>query len=215
MFDKMYDKRNAIVTISGDEKSSKFVGNLFNMYSNYLNEKDFQIETISSYEFSLGCYKELSFIVIGKGAYGKLKYESGIHKAIDELHILSVTVNVLPQVNDEVHVDSNEVKLDMYKTFSDGSKPLDRNALVVRATHMPSGAFVEYPKEKNQYINQDKISELLKLKLVNSRQSEDEIVRTYNFSKQTVNDNRVGLGTYNLDDVLNGNIDEIIGAFAT
>ena len=224
------DERNVIMEIrggTGGEESSLFAGDLFRMYSMYADKHGFKIEVLSSNETGLGGYKEISFMVNGEGAYSKLKYESGTHRvqrvpeteSSGRVHTSAVTVAVLPEADDvEIDINPNDLQIDTFRSSGAG------------ITHLPTGMVVECQDERSQYKNKDKALKVLKSRLLKIEQDKQnaeisenrksqvgsgdrsEKIRTYNFPQSRVTDHRIGLTLYKLDDILNGNIDEIIDA---
>lgn len=236
------DDRNVIVEIrggTGGEESSLFAGDLFRMYSMYSDKKGFKTEILSANETGLGGYKEISFMVNGDGAYSKLKYESGTHRvqrvpeteSSGRVHTSAVTVAVLPEADDvEVDINPNDLKIDTFRSSGAGGQHINKTSSAIRITHLPTGMVVECQDERSQYKNKDKAMKVLKSRLLQieqDRQNEEisenrksqvgsgdrsEKIRTYNFPQSRVTDHRIGLTLYKLDDILNGNIDEVIDA---
>ena len=236
------DDRNVIVEIrggTGGEESSLFAGDLFRMYSMYADKKGFKTEVLSANETGLGGYKEISFMVNGDGAYSKLKYESGTHRvqrvpeteSSGRVHTSAVTVAVLPEADDvEVDINPNDLKIDTFRSSGAGGQHINKTSSAIRITHLPTGMVVECQDERSQYKNKDKAMKVLKSRLLQieqDRQNEEisenrksqvgsgdrsEKIRTYNFPQSRVTDHRIGLTLYKLDDILNGNIDEVIDA---
>lgn len=236
------DDRNVIVEIrggTGGEESSLFAGDLFRMYSMYADKKGFKTEVLSANETGLGGYKEISFMVNGDGAYSKLKYESGTHRvqrvpeteSSGRVHTSAVTVAVLPEADDvEVDINPNDLKIDTFRSSGAGGQHINKTSSAIRITHLPTGMVVECQDERSQYKNKDKAMKVLKSRLLQieqDRQNEEisenrksqvgsgdrsEKIRTYNFPQSRVTDHRIGLTLYKLDDILNGNLDEVIDA---
>lgn len=236
------DERNVIMEIrggTGGEESSLFAGDLFRMYSMYADKHGFKIEVLSSNETGLGGYKEISFMVNGEGAYSKLKYESGTHRvqrvpeteSSGRVHTSAVTVAVLPEADDvEVDINPNDLQIDTFRSSGAGGQHINKTSSAIRITHLPTGMVVECQDERSQYKNKDKALKVLKSRLLKIEQDKQnaeisenrksqvgsgdrsEKIRTYNFPQSRVTDHRIGLTLYKLDDILNGNIDEIIDA---
>lgn len=236
------DDRNVIVEIrggTGGEESSLFAGDLFRMYSMYADKKGFKTEILSANETGLGGYKEISFMVNGDGAYSKLKYESGTHRvqrvpeteSSGRVHTSAVTVAVLPEADDvEIDINPNDLKIDTFRSSGAGGQHINKTSSAIRITHLPTGMVVECQDERSQYKNKDKAMKVLKSRLLQieqDRQNEEisenrksqvgsgdrsEKIRTYNFPQSRVTDHRIGLTLYKLDDILNGNLDEVIDA---
>lgn len=236
------DERNVIMEIrggTGGEESSLFAGDLFRMYSMYADKHGFKIEVLSSNETGLGGYKEISFMVNGEGAYSKLKYESGTHRvqrvpeteSSGRVHTSAVTVAVLPEADDvEIDINPNDLQIDTFRSSGAGGQHINKTSSAIRITHLPTGMVVECQDERSQYKNKDKALKVLKSRLLKIEQDKQnaeisenrksqvgsgdrsEKIRTYNFPQSRVTDHRIGLTLYKLDDILNGNLDEIIDA---
>lgn len=236
------DERNVIVEIrggTGGEESSLFAGDLFRMYSMYADKKGFKTEILSANETGLGGYKEISFMVNGDGAYSKLKYESGTHRvqrvpeteSSGRVHTSAVTVAVLPEADDvEVDINPNDLQIDTFRSSGAGGQHINKTSSAIRITHIPTGMVVECQDERSQYKNKDKAMKVLKSRLLKIEQDKQnaeisenrksqvgsgdrsEKIRTYNFPQSRVTDHRIGLTLYKLDDILNGNLDEVIDA---
>ena len=236
------DDRNVIVEIrggTGGEESSLFAGDLFRMYSMYADQKGFKTEILSANETGLGGYKEISFMVNGDGAYSKLKYESGTHRvqrvpeteSSGRVHTSAVTVAVLPEADDvEVDINPNDLQIDTFRSSGAGGQHINKTSSAIRITHLPTGMVVECQDERSQYKNKDKAMKVLKSRLLKIEQDKQnaeisenrksqvgsgdrsEKIRTYNFPQSRVTDHRIGLTLYKLDDILNGNLDEVIDA---
>ncbi len=236
------DDRNVIMEIrggTGGEESSLFAGDLFRMYSMYADKKGFKLEIISANETGLGGYKEVSFMINGEGAYSKLKYESGTHRvqrvpeteSSGRVHTSAVTVAVLPEADDvEIDINPKDLQIDTFRSSGAGGQHINKTSSAIRITHLPTGMVVECQDERSQYKNKDKAMKVLKSRLLKVEQDKQnaeisenrksqvgsgdrsEKIRTYNFPQSRVTDHRIGLTLYKLDDILNGNIDEIIDA---
>lgn len=220
-------------------KKVLFAGDLFRMYSMYADKHGFKIEVLSSNETGLGGYKEISFMVNGEGAYSKLKYESGTHRvqrvpeteSSGRVHTSAVTVAVLPEADDvEIDINPNDLQIDTFRSSGAGGQHINKTSSAIRITHLPTGMVVECQDERSQYKNKDKALKVLKSRLLKIEQDKQnaeisenrksqvgsgdrsEKIRTYNFPQSRVTDHRIGLTLYKLDDILNGNIDEIIDA---
>ena len=239
------DDRNVIMEIrggAGGEEAALFAAVLFRMYSMYAVKKGYQPELINANETELGGYKEISFMLTGEGAYSRLKYESGVHRVqrVPEtetqgrIHTSTVTVAVLPEAEDvEVNIDPTDLKIDTFRSSGAGGQHINKTESAIRITHIPTGLVVECQDERSQYKNKDKAMKVLKSRLLEAerekQQSEvaekrhsqvgtgdrSERIRTYNYPQGRVTDHRIGLTLYKIDDILNGNIDEIIDALIT
>lgn len=239
------DERNVIVEIrggTGGEESSLFAYDLFRMYSMYSERKGYKIEVVSLNETGLGGYKEVSFIVSGAGAYSRFKFESGTHRvqrvpqteSSGRIHTSAATVAVLPEADDvEVDINPNDLEIDTFRSSGAGGQHINKTSSAIRITHKPTGLVVECQDERSQYKNKDKAMKVLKsrlLKMEQDKQNEaiasdrrsqigsgdrSEKIRTYNFPQSRVTDHRIGLTLYKLDEIMNGDLDEIIDALVT
>lgn len=239
------DERNVIVEIrggTGGEESSLFAYDLFRMYSMYAERKGYKIEVVSLNETGLGGYKEVSFIVSGAGAYSRFKFESGTHRvqrvpqteSSGRIHTSAATVAVLPEADDvEVDINPNDLEIDTFRSSGAGGQHINKTSSAIRITHKPTGLVVECQDERSQYKNKDKAMKVLKsrlLKMEQDKQNEaiasdrrsqvgsgdrSEKIRTYNFPQSRVTDHRIGLTLYKLDEIMNGDLDEIIDALVT
>lgn len=239
------DDRNVIVEIrggTGGEESSLFAYDLFRMYSMYAERRGYKIEVVSLNETGLGGYKEVSFIVSGQGAYSRFKFESGTHRvqrvpqteSSGRIHTSAATVAVLPEADDvEVDINPNDLEIDTFRSSGAGGQHINKTSSAIRITHKPTGMVVECQDERSQYKNKDKAMKVLKsrlLKMEQDKQNEaiasdrrsqvgsgdrSEKIRTYNFPQSRVTDHRIGLTLYKLDEVMNGNLDEVIDPLVT
>ncbi len=240
-----HDERNVIVEIrggTGGEEAALFAGDLFRMYSRYAELKRWQVEVLSSNGSEKGGFKEIVFEVNGRGAYSRLKYESGGHRvqrvpateAQGRIHTSTATVAVLP-VADEVEVDINEndLKIDIYHSGGAGGQNVNKVATAVRMTHIPSGIVVQCQDERSQLKNRVKAMSILRARLLAAKEEEAaalvsdsrssqvgtgaraEKIRTYNFAQDRVTDHRVNYTRSNLPGFLDGKIDDVIDAVAT
>ena len=239
------DERNVIVEIrggTGGEESSLFAYDLFRMYSMYSERRGYKIEVVSLNETGLGGYKEVSFIVSGAGAYSRFKFESGTHRvqrvpqteSSGRIHTSAATVAVLPEADDvEVDINPNDLEIDTFRSSGAGGQHINKTSSAIRITHKPTGLVVECQDERSQYKNKDQAMKVLKsrlLKMEQDKQNEaiasdrrsqvgsgdrSEKIRTYNFPQSRVTDHRIGLTLYKLDEIMNGDLDEIIDALVT
>ncbi len=239
------DDRNVIIEIrggAGGEEAALFAAVLFRMYSMYAVKKGYKTELINANETELGGYKEISFMLTGEGAYSRLKYESGVHRVqrVPEtetqgrIHTSTVTVAVLPEADDvEVSINPSDLRIDTFRSSGAGGQHINKTESAIRITHIPTGLVVECQDERSQYKNKDKAMKVLKSRLLEAerekQQSEvaekrhsqvgtgdrSERIRTYNYPQGRVTDHRIGLTLYKIDDILNGNMDEIIDALIT
>ncbi|MBQ3416891.1 MAG: peptide chain release factor 1 [Ruminococcus sp.] len=239
------DGRNVIVEIrsgTGGEESSLFAYDLFRMYSMYCEKRGFKLEIINENETGLGGLKEVSFLVAGQGAYSRFKFESGTHRvqrvpqteSSGRIHTSAATVAVLPEADDvEVDINPNDLEIDTFRSSGAGGQHINKTSSAIRITHKPTGMVVECQDERSQYKNKDKAMKVLKSRLLKMEQDKQnasiasdrkaqvgsgdrsEKIRTYNFPQSRVTDHRIGLTLYKLEDILNGEIDEIIDALVT
>ncbi|MBQ3266177.1 MAG: peptide chain release factor 1 [Ruminococcus sp.] len=239
------DERNVIVELragTGGEESSLFAYDLFRMYSMYAERRGYRIEVINLNETGLGGFKEVSFIVSGAGAYSRFKFESGTHRvqrvpkteSSGRIHTSAATVAVLPEADDvEVDINPNDLEIDTFRSSGAGGQHINKTSSAIRITHKPTGMVVECQDERSQYKNKDKAMKVLKsrlLKMEQDKQNEaiasdrrsqvgsgdrSEKIRTYNFPQSRVTDHRIGLTLYKLDEIMNGDLDEIIDALVT
>ena len=211
------DDRNVIVEIrggTGGEESSLFAYDLFRMYSMYAERKGYKIEVVSLNETGLGGYKEVSFIVSGQGAYSRFKFESGTHRvqrvpqteSSGRIHTSAATVAVLPEADDvEVDINPNDLEIDTFRSSGAGGQHINKTSSAIRITHKPTGMVVECQDEA---IASDRRSQV-------GSGDRSEKIRTYNFPQSRITDHRIGLTLYKLDEIMNGNLDEVIDALVT
>lgn len=239
------DDKNVIVEIrggAGGEESALFAAVLYRMYSMYAVKRGYRLEILNTNETELGGYKEISFMLTGEGAYSRLKYESGVHRVqrVPEtetqgrIHTSTATVAVLPEADDvDISINPADLKIDTFRSSGAGGQHINKTESAIRITHIPTGVVVECQDERSQYKNKDKAMKVLKSRLLeaererrNNEVAEErhqqvgtgdrsERIRTYNYPQGRVTDHRIGLTLYKIDDILNGNIDEIIDALIT
>ncbi len=239
------DDRNVIVEIrggAGGEEAALFSGVLFRMYSMYAEGKRWKTEILNANETELGGYKEISFMISGEGAYSRLKYESGVHRVqrVPEtetqgrIHTSTVTVAVLPEAEDvEIEINPTDLQIDTFRASGAGGQHINKTESAIRITHIPTGVVVECQDERSQYKNKDKAMKVLKSRLLEAKMQEQtdemaqkrksqvgtgdrsERIRTYNYPQGRMTDHRIGLTLYRLEDILNGDIDEVIDALIT
>ena len=239
------DDKNVIVEIrggAGGEESALFAAVLYRMYSMYAVKRGYRLEILNTNETELGGYKEISFMLTGEGAYSRLKYESGVHRvqrvpeteAQGRIHTSTATVAVLPEADDvDISIDPADLKIDTFRSSGAGGQHINKTESAIRITHIPTGVVVECQDERSQYKNKDKAMKVLRSRLLeaererrNNEVAEErhqqvgtgdrsERIRTYNYPQGRVTDHRIGLTLYKIDDILNGNIDEIIDALIT
>ena len=239
------DDKNVIVEIrgaAGGEEAALFAGDLFRMYTRYAERLGWKVEMLSSNPTDIGGYKEVIFEINGKGAYSRLKYESGAHRvqrvptteAGGRIHTSTSTVAVMPEADDvDFELDMNDVRIDVFRSSGHGGQSVNTTDSAVRVTHIPTGTVISCQDEKSQLKNKDKALKILKTRLLDAeieRQNAEiasdrkgkvgtgdrsERIRTYNFPQGRVSDHRIGLTLYKLDNFLDGDIDEMIDALTT
>ncbi len=240
-----HDERNVIVEIrggTGGEEAALFAGDLFRMYSRYAESKRWQVEVLSANGSEKGGFKEVVFEINGRGAYSRLKYESGGHRvqrvptteAQGRIHTSTATVAVLPEAEEvEVDINENDVKIDIFHSGGAGGQNVNKVATAVRMTHLPSGIVVQCQDERSQLKNRVKAMSILRARLLAMKEEEAastlsenrrsqggtgeraEKIRTYNFPQDRVTDHRVNFTRSNLPGFLDGKIDDVIDAVAT
>ena len=239
------DDKNVIVEIrggAGGDEAALFAADLYRMYSMYAESRGWRTETLSLNETGIGGIKEISFMITGEGAYSRLKFESGVHRvqrvpeteASGRIHTSTVTVAVLPEVEDvDVHISPDDLRIDTYRSSGAGGQHINKTSSAIRITHIPTGMVVECQDERSQYKNKDKAMKILRSRLFDKAQREQdekvaterrsqvgtgdrsERIRTYNFPQGRVTDHRIGLTLYKIEEILNGNLDELIDALVT
>ena len=239
------DEKNVIVEIrggAGGDEAALFAGVLYRMYSRYAERARWKTEILSSNENDVGGFKEVAFMITGKNAYSRLKYESGVHRvqripateSSGRIHTSTVTVAVLPEAEEvDVELDLNDVRIDVFRSSGNGGQSVNTTDSAVRVTHGPTGIVVSCQDEKSQHKNKDKALKILRAKLYElelekqhselsaERKSQvgtgdrSERIRTYNFPQGRVTDHRVGLTLHRLDGVLDGDLDEIMDTLIT
>ena len=239
------DDKSAIVEIrggAGGEEAALFAGVLMRMYSMYAESRRWKVEIMNGNETELGGYKEVSFLVEGDGVYSRLKYESGVHRvqrvpeteASGRIHTSTVTVAVLPEAEDvEIEINPADLQIDTYRAGGAGGQHVNKTESAIRITHLPTGLVVECQDERSQHKNRDKAMKVLRSRLYDMmrQQQEDEMnsdrraqvgtgdrserIRTYNYPQGRVTDHRIGLTLYKIEQILNGDMDEVIDALVT
>jgi peptide chain release factor 1 len=234
------DQRNVIMEIragTGGDEAGLFAADLFRMYSRYAERQNWQTEILSLHETGIGGLKEVSFMIKGKGAYSRLKFESGVHRvqrvpeteSQGRIHTSTVTVAVLAEVDDvEIDIPDSDISIDVFKSAGAGGQNVQKNATAIRITHQPTGMVVACQDERSQLQNKMRAMSILRARLFeieeHKKQAEEaatrrsqigsgersEKIRTYNFPQSRVTDHRINLSSYNLTGVLDGDIDEFI-----
>ena len=222
---------------AGGEEAALFAGTLFRMYSMYAERKHWKLEIVNENETGIGGYKEISFMISGKGAYSRLKFESGVHRvqrvpeteANGRIHTSTATVAVLPVVEDvEIEINPADIKMEVFRASGAGGQHVNKTSSAVRLIHEPTGIVVECQTERSQFQNREYAMKMLKTKLYdmekqkqdsevrNARKSQvgsgdrSEKIRTYNYPQGRITDHRIGVSIYQMDEFLNGNLDEMI-----
>jgi peptide chain release factor 1 len=234
------DSKNVIVEIragTGGDEAALFAADLYRMYSRYSERKGWALEVIDFSDTGIGGFKEIVFGLSGEGAYGIMKYESGVHRvqrvpeteASGRIHTSAASVAVLPEAEDvEVDIDPNDLRIDVYRAGGHGGQNVNKVETAIRITHIPTGIVVQCQDERSQLKNKMKAMKVLRARLyekaleektaevvaqrrsmVRSGDRSDKI-RTYNFPQNRVTDHRIGLTLYNLTDIIDGNIDALV-----
>lgn len=239
------DDKDVIVEIragAGGEEAGLFAADLFRMYTRYAQNKGWDVDVLSSNETGIGGFKEVIFEAKGKGAYSRLKYERGVHRvqrvpiteAGGRIHTSTATVAVLPKAEEvEIEITPDDLKVDTFRSQGAGGQHVNKVATAVRITHLPTGIVVSCQDERSQIRNKMRAMAVLRARLLDrerQRQYQEvtearraqvgtgersEKIRTYNFPQGRVSDHRINLTLYNLDAILEGELDELIDAVAT
>lgn len=239
------DHKNVIVEIragAGGDEAGLFAGDLFRMYSRYAERHNWKIELMNSNDQGIGGFKEVIFMIKGKGAYSRLKYESGVHRvqrvpateANGRIHTSTATVAVLPEAEDvDIEINQNDIRVDVFRSSGNGGQSVNTTDSAVRITHIPTGMVISCQDEKSQLKNKDKAMKILKARLYDKMITEQnaeiaeerrsqvgsgdrsERIRTYNFPQGRVSDHRINMTLYRLESFLDGDIDEMIDALIT
>jgi peptide chain release factor 1 len=234
------DERSVILEIragTGGDEAALFASDLFKMYSRYAERQGWQVEILDSNDIGIGGLKEIVALIKGKGAYSRLKYESGVHRvqrvpateAQGRIHTSTATVAVLAEVDEvEVDIPDSDIRMDVYRSAGAGGQNVQKNATAVRITHLPSGMVVQCQDERSQLQNRMRAMSILRARLYEmeeeKRQEEidsdrrsqvgsgerSEKIRTYNYPQSRVTDHRINISSYNLSGVMYGNLDEFI-----
>jgi peptide chain release factor 1 len=239
------DERNVIVEVragTGGDEAALFAADLYKMYVRYAEKQGWKIDVMNSNETDGGGYKEVTFMIIGKGAYSKLKFESGVHRvqrvpateASGRIHTSAATVAVLPEADDvEVHIEAKDLRIDVFCSSGPGGQSVNTTKSAARVTHIPTGLVVSCQDEKSQQMNKEKAIKVLKSRLYEKMQEEQhgeeaalrrsmigsgdrsERIRTYNFPQGRITDHRINLTTHRLEQTLMGDLEELIDALVS
>ena len=234
------DDKNIICEIragAGGEEAALFAGTLFRMYTMYAEKRHWKVEVLNENETGLGGYKEITFMVTGKGVYSRLKFESGVHRvqrvpdteSSGRIHTSTATVAVLPVVEDvEIEINPADIKMEVFRSSGAGGQHINKTSSAVRLIHEPTGIVVECQTERSQFQNRDNAMKMLRTKLyeiekakqdskvANARKSQvgsgdrSEKIRTYNYPQGRITDHRIGMSIYQMENFLNGDLDEMI-----
>ena len=234
------DDNNVICEIragAGGEEAALFAGVLFRMYSMYAEKKHFQVQVLNENETGIGGYKEISFMIKGKGAYSRFKFESGVHRvqrvpdteSSGRIHTSTATVAVLPEVEDvEVDINPADIKMEVFRASGAGGQHVNKTSSAVRLIHEPTGIVAECQTERSQLQNREYAMKLLRSRIyeierekqekavASERRSQvgsgdrSEKIRTYNYPQGRITDHRIGLSIYQMENFLNGDMDEMI-----
>ena len=239
------DNKNVIVEIragAGGDEAALFAGVLFRQYVRYAERHNWKVDIMNTNEIGIGGYKEVIFMIIGKGAYSRLKYESGVHRvqrvpeteSSGRIHTSTVTVAVLPEAEDvEIEIDQSDIRFDVFRSSGNGGQSVNTTDSAVRLTHIPTGIVISCQDEKSQLKNKDKAMKILRTKLYDLKLQEQneelsnekrmqigtgdrsERIRTYNYPQGRVTDHRINLTIHQIDSVVDGELDDIIDALIT
>lgn len=239
------DHKNVIVEIrggAGGDEAALFAGTLFRMYMRYAERNNWKTEIMNTHEIGIGGYKEVVFMIKGKGAYSRLKFESGVHRvqrvpeteSSGRIHTSTSTVAVLPEAEDiDIEINQADLRVDVFRSSGNGGQSVNTTDSAVRMTHIPTGIVVSCQDEKSQLKNKDKALKILKTKLYDLKMSEQneeiadmkrgqvgtgdrsERIRTYNFPQGRITDHRINLTLFKLDNFIDGDLDEMIEALIT
>jgi len=234
------DSRNAVVEIragTGGDEAGLFAGDLFRMYQYFAERNKWRVEVLSSNPQGIGGFREVIFLVSGKDVYGKMKFEAGVHRvqrvplteASGRIHTSAASVAVLPEAEEiDIEIDPNDLRIDVFRSSGPGGQSVNTTDSAVRVTHIPTGMVVTCQDEKSQHKNKAKALKVLRARLYEKALEEEQAklmeqrrsmvstgdrsakIRTYNFPQNRVTDNRIGLTLYRLEEILKGDLDEII-----
>lgn len=236
------DFKNIIVEIragAGGDEAALFAGDLYRMYTRYAESRKWQHKVLSSNPQGIGGFKEIIFEINGRGAYGIMKYESGVHRvqripiteSSGRIHTSTVTVAVLPEAEEvDVHIDPNQLRIDVFRSSGPGGQSVNTTDSAVRITHIPTGIVVSCQDEKSQLQNKERALKILRARLLEMEQQKQqdletqvrksqigtgdrsERIRTYNYPQSRLTDHRINFTTYRLDEILEGDMEELFEA---
>jgi peptide chain release factor 1 len=239
------DVKNTIVEIragTGGDEAALFAADLFRMYSRYAENRGWKVDVLSSSPTGVGGFKEVIFLIEGTGVYRRLKYESGVHRvqripvteSSGRIHTSAVTVAILPEADEvDIALKPEELRVDVFRSSGPGGQSVNTTDSAVRITHIPSGIVVQCQDEKSQHKNKAKALKVLRSRLLDRARVEQEKqraqdrrqqvgtgdrsekIRTYNFPQTRVTDHRIGFTLHRLDEILNGDLDEVIDSLAS
>jgi len=239
------DSRDIVMEIragTGGEEAALFAADLFRMYQRYADEQRWRVDVLSSNPTGVGGFKEIIFAIEGDDCYGKLKFESGVHRvqrvpeteASGRIHTSAASVAVLPEAEDvDIHIEEKDLKIDVFRSSGPGGQSVNTTDSAVRVTHLPSGLVVSCQDEKSQLKNKTKALKVLRARLLDLavREQQEKLalqrrsmvstgdrsakIRTYNFPQSRVTDHRIGLTLHRLDAILNGDLEELIESLRT
>jgi len=239
------DDKNVICEIrggAGGDEAALFSGTLFRMYSMYCDRKGWKLDVLNENSTELGGYKEISFMITGKGAYSRLKFESGVHRvqrvpdteASGRIHTSTASVSILPEVGDvEININPADVKMEVFRASGAGGQHVNKTSSAVRLIHIPTGMVVECQSERSQFQNRDYAMKLLQSKLYEKEKAErdqeidsarrsqignadrSEKIRTYNYPQGRITDHRIGFSVFKFQNFLDGDLDEMIDNLIT
>ncbi|MBI3943560.1 MAG: peptide chain release factor 1 [Chloroflexi bacterium] len=238
------DKKNVIIEIrsgEGGEEAALFAADLYRMYARYAALQGWETDVLTTNETGIGGFSKIIFEIKGKGAYSRMKYESGVHRvqrvpsteASGRIHTSTATVAVLPEVDDiEVHISPDDIELEFFRASGHGGQNVQKNSTAVRITHKPSGIVVACQDERSQLQNRLRAMTILRAKLYEMEENKQlaevtasrrdqvgrgeraEKVRTYNYPQNRITDHRINLTLYQLDRIMEGNLDDLLNALA-
>ena len=239
------DDKNVICEIrggAGGDEAALFSATLFRMYSMYCDRKGWKLDVLNENSTELGGYKEISFMITGKGAYSRLKFESGVHRvqrvpdteASGRIHTSTASVSILPEVGDvEININPADVKMEVFRASGAGGQHVNKTSSAVRLIHIPTGMVVECQSERSQFQNRDYAMKLLQSKLYEKEKAErdqeidsarrsqignadrSEKMRTYNYPQGRITDHRIGFSVFKFQNFLDGDLDEMIDNLIT